>query len=92
MQTLSKRFKRKRFARRGRGKREQTVALGAALAMPWALAMVVFIMLGLGLALPYVLISLSPRLLARLPRPGPWMERLKGLLAFPMYGTALWLA
>ena len=67
-------------------------ALGAALLMPWPMALAVFLMLGLGLALPYVLISLSPGLLARLPRPGPWMERLKGLLAFPMYGAALWLA
>lgn len=66
-------------------------ALGAAMVMAWPMALIVFLMLGLGLALPYVLISLSPRLLARLPRPGPWMERLKGLLAFPMYGAALWL-
>lgn len=66
-------------------------ALGAALLMPWPMALVVFLMLGLGLALPFVLVSLTPRLLARLPRPGPWMERLKGLLAFPMYGTAAWL-
>ncbi|MFJ6025560.1 protein-disulfide reductase DsbD family protein [Brevundimonas sp. NPDC092305] len=67
-------------------------ALGAALVMPWPMALLVFLMLGLGLALPFVLISLSPGLLARLPKPGPWMARLKGLLAFPMYGTALWLA
>ncbi|HZV83746.1 MAG TPA: protein-disulfide reductase DsbD domain-containing protein, partial [Brevundimonas sp.] len=67
-------------------------ALGAALLMPWPMALAVFLMLGLGLALPFVLVSLSPRLLSRLPRPGPWMERLKGLLAFPMYATALWLA
>jgi thiol:disulfide interchange protein DsbD len=67
-------------------------ALGAALVMPWPLALLVFAMLGLGLALPYVAVSFSPALLRRLPRPGPWMERLKGLLAFPMYGTALWLA
>lgn len=67
-------------------------ALGAALLMPWPMALVVFLMLGLGLALPFVVVSLSPGLLSRLPRPGPWMERLKGLLAFPMYGTALWLA
>jgi len=67
-------------------------ALGAALLMPWPLALVVFLMLGLGLALPFVAVSLTPALLARLPRPGPWMERLKGLLAFPMYATALWLA
>lgn len=67
-------------------------ALGAALVMPWPLALMVFLGLGLGLALPFVAVSLSPRLLARLPRPGPWMDRLKGLLAFPMYATALWLA
>jgi len=67
-------------------------ALGAALLMPWPVALAVFLMLGLGLALPYVLISLSPRLLSRLPRPGPWMETLRNLLAFPMYGAALWLA
>ena len=67
-------------------------ALGAALVMPWPMALAVFLGLGLGLALPFVVISLTPGLLARLPRPGPWMERLKGLLAFPMYATALWLA
>ncbi|MGH7019353.1 MAG: protein-disulfide reductase DsbD family protein [Brevundimonas sp.] len=66
-------------------------ALGAALLMPWPMALAVFLMLGLGLALPYVLISLSPGLLVRLPRPGPWMEALRNLLAFPMYGAALWL-
>lgn len=66
-------------------------ALGAALLMPWPMALAVFLMLGFGLALPYVLISLSPGLLARLPRPGPWMEGLRNLLAFPMYGAALWL-
>ena len=68
------------------------VALGAALLMPWPMALTVFAMLGLGLALPYVAISLSPGLLRRFPRPGAWMERLKALLAFPMYGAALWLA
>ncbi|PZU76299.1 MAG: thiol:disulfide interchange protein [Brevundimonas sp.] len=66
-------------------------ALGAALVLPWPLALAVFLALGLGLAAPYVAISLSPGLLARLPRPGAWMETLKGVLAFPMYGAALWL-
>jgi thiol:disulfide interchange protein DsbD len=68
------------------------VALGAALVMPWPAALLVFLMLGLGLALPYVVVSLSPGLLRRFPRPGSWMERLRRLLAFPMYGAALWLA
>ncbi|WP_292044667.1 MULTISPECIES: protein-disulfide reductase DsbD [unclassified Brevundimonas] len=66
-------------------------ALGAALVLAWPLALAVFLMLGLGLALPYLAVSLSPGLLARLPRPGVWMARLKGVLAFPMYGAALWL-
>lgn len=67
-------------------------ALGAALVMPWGAALIVFLALGLGLALPFVVVAFSPALLARLPRPGPWMDRMKGLLAFPMYATALWLA
>jgi len=66
-------------------------ALGAALIMPAPLALIVFAMLGLGLALPYVLISLSPGLLGRLPKPGPWMMRLQRWLALPMYAAALWL-
>ena len=68
------------------------VALGAALVMPAPAALLVFFCLGLGLALPYVAFSLAPAVLRRLPRPGAWMERLKALLAFPMYGAALWLA
>ncbi len=67
-------------------------ALGAALIMPWGAALIVFLMLGLGLALPFVAVAFSPALLAGLPRPGLWMDRMKGLLAFPMYATALWLA
>jgi thiol:disulfide interchange protein DsbD len=66
-------------------------ALGAALAMAPAAAMAVFLALGLGLALPYGLLALAPGLAARLPRPGPWMERLRQLLAFPMYAAAIWL-
>ncbi len=66
-------------------------ALGAALVMPAPAAMAVFLMLGLGLALPYLAVSLSPRVLDRLPRPGPWMETLRQLLSLPMYGAALWL-
>lgn len=54
-------------------------------------SMLVFLMLGLGLALPFLLVGFVPSLARRLPRPGAWMETLKQVLAFPMYGTALWL-
>ncbi len=54
-------------------------------------AMAVFLFLGLGLALPFLLIGFVPALARRLPKPGPGMETLKHVLAFPMYATALWL-
>jgi thiol:disulfide interchange protein DsbD len=44
------------------------------------------------MALPFLALSYSPALLRRLPRPGPWMERFRQFLAFPMYATAAWLA
>ena len=67
-------------------------AVGAALAMPPAATLAVFAALGAGLAAPQALLGLFPGLARLLPRPGPWMERLRGALAFPMYGAAAWLA
>ncbi|WP_376096565.1 protein-disulfide reductase DsbD family protein [Roseomonas sp. CCTCC AB2023176] len=67
-------------------------ALGAALAMPPAGALTVFGALGLGMALPWALLAVAPGIARALPRPGAWMERLRGALAFPMYGAAAWLA
>ncbi len=67
-------------------------ALGWALTQPPAAALVVFAALGVGFAAPFIAVAFAPALLDRLPRPGPWMETFKNLLAFPMYGTAAWLA
>ncbi len=66
-------------------------ALAAAFSMPPAAGMAVFVALGLGLAAPYAALALSPRAARLLPRPGAWMETLRQVLAFPMYGAALWL-
>ncbi|MFO1359130.1 protein-disulfide reductase DsbD family protein [Plasticicumulans sp.] len=66
-------------------------ALGAALAAPVPVALAIFVALGLGLALPYLLLALVPALAQRLPRPGAWMQRLREVLAFPMYAAAAWL-
>jgi thiol:disulfide interchange protein len=67
------------------------VATGFALTQPPPTALAVFAALGLGLALPYLVLSLVPAWRRLLPRPGPWMERLKQLLAFPLYATVAWL-
>jgi len=66
-------------------------ALGFALVRPAFDAMLVFTALALGMAAPYVLLCFVPQLMRRLPRPGPWMETLKQLLAFPLYATVVWL-
>jgi thiol:disulfide interchange protein DsbD len=67
------------------------VALGYALTQPAATALLVFLALGLGMALPLLLLCYLPGLIRHLPAPGPWMDTLKQLLAFPIYLTALWL-
>jgi thiol:disulfide interchange protein DsbD len=66
-------------------------ALGYAVTQPAPTSMVVFASLGLGMAAPYALLTLFPGLLARLPRPGAWMERLRQAMAFPMFATCVWL-
>ena len=66
-------------------------ALGFALTQPAVVSLIVFLALGLGLALPFLLLTLAPQLVGRLPRPGAWMETLKQALAFPIYATVAWL-
>jgi thiol:disulfide interchange protein len=41
--------------------------------------------------LPYAALAWFPQWRRWLPRPGAWMERLKQLLAFPLYATVAWL-
>lgn len=67
-------------------------ALGYAITQPTYIALLVFAALGVGMALPVLILSGSPKLLNKIPKPGPWMESLKQLLAFPLYATAVWLS
>jgi thiol:disulfide interchange protein DsbD len=66
-------------------------ALGFAVTQPWPTALLVFQALAVGFALPYLLLTLVPAWRRFLPAPGPWMERLKQLLAFPLYASVAWL-
>jgi thiol:disulfide interchange protein DsbD len=68
------------------------LAIGWAVVQPPAAALAVFAALAVGFAAPFVALSFAPGLLRRLPRPGPWMERLRRWLAMPMYLAAAWLA
>ena len=66
-------------------------ALGWALSQPAPAALAVFAALGLGLAAPMLLLGFVPALARVLPRPGPWMDGFRQLLAFPLYLTVVWL-
>jgi thiol:disulfide interchange protein len=66
-------------------------ALGFAVTQPAPVALAIFAALGSGMAAPMLLLSYSSALRSRMPKPGPWMETFKQLLAFPLYGTAIWL-
>lgn len=64
-------------------------AMGYTLQQPPFPALILFTGFGLGIALPYLILSLQPRLINGLPRPGPWMETFKVAMAFPMFATAI---
>lgn len=66
-------------------------SLGYAFVQPPLLVLVFFLVVGAGLAFPYVLLSWNPRWLRFVPKPGPWMERFKIAMGFPMLATAVWL-
>lgn len=66
-------------------------SLGFALTLPAVEALAVFAALGLGMALPYLAASAFPALARLLPRPGAWMATFRTLMAFPMFGTVVWL-
>ncbi len=48
---------------------------------------VIMLTVGLGMSSPYLLIGAMPGLISWLPKPGPWMETLKQLMAFLFLGT-----
>ncbi len=66
-------------------------ALGFAFLQPAHVTIIIFATVALGLAAPYVILSWNPGLLKLLPKPGPWMERFKVAMGFPMLATAVWL-
>jgi thiol:disulfide interchange protein DsbD len=67
-------------------------ALGYAVFESGWRAFAVFTALGLGMALPYAALAAAPGWRRHLPKPGPWMPRLKQWLAVPLYATVIWLA
>lgn len=66
-------------------------SMGYALGLPATQALLLFAVLGFGMALPYLVAGFVPAVARLLPKPGPWMDTLRRLLAFPMFATVAWL-
>ncbi|MDZ4288967.1 MAG: thioredoxin family protein [Prosthecobacter sp.] len=66
-------------------------ALGYTVSLPPVLAMLMFTAIGLGLASPFLVLSIFPKLMSALPRPGAWMESFKQGMSFLLFGTVAFL-
>jgi thiol:disulfide interchange protein len=67
-------------------------ALGFAFTQKAPIIVATFAAVAIGMASPYVILSFFPAWLKKLPKPGPWMERFKHAMGFPMLATAIWLS
>jgi thiol:disulfide interchange protein DsbD len=65
-----------------------TAPIGAAAALPPAEGLAIFMAMAAGLATPYAALSFAPGAARLLPRPGPWMELFRQVLAFPVLAAA----
>ena len=67
------------------------VAIGTAIGLPAVQFFLAFTAMGLGLSTPYLVLSIFPKLIHLLPRPGAWMESFKQAMAFFLFATAGYL-
>jgi thiol:disulfide interchange protein/DsbC/DsbD-like thiol-disulfide interchange protein len=66
-------------------------ALGFAFTQSAIVILSIFASIALGMSLPYFLLSAQPAWLKFLPKPGPWMLRVKQLMGFLLIATLLFL-
>ncbi|HEY6320103.1 MAG TPA: thioredoxin family protein [Thermoanaerobaculia bacterium] len=66
-------------------------AIGFGLAQPAPVVFAIFLAAGTGLALPYLVLAAAPGAARFLPRPGAWMETLRGIMGFLLAASAVWL-
>src|SRR5207302_9941814 len=66
-------------------------ALGFAFTQSAIVILAIFSSIALGMSLPYFLLSAQPAWLKFLPKPGPWMLRVKQLMGFLLIATLIFL-
>lgn len=65
--------------------------LGFAMAFSPRDGAMIFGAIGVGMAFPFVLLTLFPGLISKLPKPGAWMVTLKQFFGFCALATVVWL-
>ena len=67
-------------------------AIGWGISQPITISALIFLSLGFGIAFPTFLLSILPKGINFLPKPGPWMENVARFMGVPMFLTSLWLS
>lgn len=66
-----------------------TFVLAWAQTQPIPLATIAILLIGVGMAAPYVILTAMPALLAKIPKPGRWMELFKHITGFILLGIGV---
>mgnify|MGYP001819358555 FL=1 len=66
-------------------------AVSFALSQPASTIFAVFTAIAVGMALPYFILAAAPRTAQLLPKPGPWMDKLRVVMGFLLAAAAIWL-
>ncbi len=66
-------------------------ALGFAFAQSAGIILLMFVAIAAGMSAPYLLLSAQPGWLRFVPKPGPWMVRVKQFMGFLLLATLLFL-
>ncbi|MGB0743240.1 MAG: protein-disulfide reductase DsbD family protein [Opitutales bacterium] len=64
---------------------------GVALQANTFTGLLIFAMLGFGMAFPFLILAIFPKLMAYLPKPGPWMESFKQAMGFLLMAALVFL-
>lgn len=66
-------------------------AVGFAFSQPAITILAIFEAVGFGMSLPYLLLTINPKWLKFIPKPGVWMEKFKESMGFVLLATVVWL-
>lgn len=66
-------------------------AISFALVQDFSIIFLIFLCIGIGFALPYIILTISPKLVYLLPKPGQWMVITKQVMIGLLIATIIWL-